>query len=68
VAAWVLFGVLTFGGREAAALLAQPARADQVSGWIGLALVLLGAVALLAGRRPQAPVESFPVSTPGVTL
>jgi hypothetical protein len=68
VAAWVLFGALTFGGRGAAALLVQPARVDQVSGWIGLLLVLLAAVALLAGRRPQAPVESFPVSTPGVTL
>jgi hypothetical protein len=68
VAAWVLFGALTFGGRGAAALLAQPARVDQVWGWIGLVLVLLAAVALLAGRRPRAPAEPSPVSTPGVTL
>jgi hypothetical protein len=64
VAAWVLFGVLTFGGRGAAALLAQPAPADRISGWIGLLLVLLAAVALLAGRRSRTP-ESFAVPAPG---
>ncbi len=62
VAAWVLFGVLTFGGRAAAALLAQPARADRLSGWMGLLLVLLAAAALLTGRRSNAPAE--PIAAP----
>jgi hypothetical protein len=64
VGAWVLFGVLTFGGRAAAALLVQPARADQVSGWTGLLFVLLAAVALLAGRRPGPPEASFAAAPP----
>jgi len=65
VGAWVLFGVLTFGGRAAAALIVQPARADQVSGWTGLLLVLLAAVALLAGRRPGPPEAAFAAPPPG---
>ncbi len=68
VAAWVLFGVLTFGGRAAAGLLAQPARADQVSGWIGLLLVVLAAAVLLAGRRTRASEDSLVSPTAGVTL
>ena len=64
VAAWVLFGVLTFGGRAAAALLVQPARADRFSGWMGLLLVLLAAAALLAGRRSGEPADSFEAPPP----
>ena len=51
IGAWVLFGAFAFGGRAAAALLSQPAGQDQAAGGIGAALVLIGAVALLAGRR-----------------
>ena len=65
VAAWVLFGVLTFGGRAAASLLAQPAPADRMSGWLGLLLVLLAAVALLAGRRVEAPAPVPAPAAPG---
>jgi hypothetical protein len=50
-AAWVLFGIFTFGGREVIALLAQPAPPDRVAGWMSIGALLLGAVALLAGRR-----------------
>ena len=58
VGAWVLFGAFHYGGRAAAALLAQPAGADQAAGALGLALVLIAAGAFLAGRRAtpaQAP-------------
>lgn len=51
VGAWVLFGAFAFGGRAAAALLSQPAAEDQAAGGIGVALVLIAAIALLAGRR-----------------
>jgi hypothetical protein len=54
VAAWLLFGAFALGGRGAAGLISQPAAPDQVSGWIGLALVLLAATAFLAGRRETA--------------
>jgi hypothetical protein len=57
VAAWLLFGAFAFGGRGAASLISQPTAPDQLSGWIGLALVLLAATAFLAGRReaPESP-------------
>jgi hypothetical protein len=51
VGAWVLFGAFAFGGRAAAALLSQPAAEDQAAGGFGVALVVIGAIALLAGRR-----------------
>jgi hypothetical protein len=57
VGAWLLFGAFALGGRGAAGLISQPAAPDQVSGWIGLALVLLVAMAFLAGRR-EAPEPS----------
>ncbi len=50
-AAWALFGLFTFGGRGAVALLAQPAGADRAAGWLALALLAVAGVALLAGRR-----------------
>ena len=55
-AAWVLFGAIYFGGMRAAELLAHPAAQDRAAGWSVVVLVVLAAVALLAGRRPaQAP-------------
>ncbi|HKF45627.1 MAG TPA: hypothetical protein VKG01_21240 [Thermoanaerobaculia bacterium] len=51
VGAWVLFGAISYGGRAAAALLEQPAETHKLSGLLGLALVLLAAVAVVAGRR-----------------
>lgn len=53
VGAWILFGAFAFGGRAAAALLLQPAAEDQAAGGIGVALVLVAAIALLAGRRQK---------------
>ncbi len=50
-AAWALFGILTVGGREILALLAQPAPADRAAGWAAAALLTVAAAALLAGRR-----------------
>ena len=60
VAAWLLFGAFAFGGRGAVGLISQPAAPDQVSGGIGLALVLLAAAVFLAGRRgvPESPASS----------
>jgi hypothetical protein len=62
VGAWVLFGVFAFGGRAAAALISQPAVPDQAAGWIGAVLVLLAAVALLAGRRQQPAAVPAPAT------
>jgi len=50
-AAWILFGAIAFGGAGVAALLAQPAAADQMAGWTGAALLSMAAVSLIAGRR-----------------
>jgi hypothetical protein len=63
VAAWLLFGAFAFGGRGAVGLISQPAAPDQVSGGVGLALVLLAATVFLAGRRvaPESP-DSWPQS------
>ncbi|HKA37939.1 MAG TPA: hypothetical protein VKH43_14030 [Thermoanaerobaculia bacterium] len=65
VGAWILFGAFSFGGRAAAALLVQPAETHKASGILGLALVLLAAVALVAGRRAAAaePAAPAPVET-----
>jgi hypothetical protein len=65
VAAWLLFGAFAFGGRGAVSLISQPAVPDQVSGGIGLALVLLAAAAFLAGRReaPESPGSWPPPET-----
>jgi hypothetical protein len=66
VGAWILFGAFSFGGRAAAAMLAQPAAVHKASGILGLALVLLAAVALVTGRRaaaaetPAPPAEASP--------
>jgi hypothetical protein len=64
VGAWVLFGAFAFGGRAAADLIAQPAVADALAGWIGLALVLLFAAALLAGRRQEAAPDLSSAAAP----
>ena len=58
VGAWALFGAFHYGGHAAAALLAQPAGADRVSGAAGLALVLVAVAALLAGRSAAAQLPS----------
>lgn len=52
-AAWVLFGLLTFGGRGALELLAQPASADRAAGAFALLLLAAAGIALLAGRRNE---------------
>ena len=65
VGAWILFGVFAFGGRAAAALLSQPAAEDQAAGGIGVALVLIGAIALLAGRRQGLAESSAPAPVQG---
>jgi hypothetical protein len=49
-AAWVLFGVLAFGGRAAIDLLGQPASADRSAGAVAVLLLAVSALALLAGR------------------
>ncbi len=54
-AAWALFGLVAFGGRGVMDLLAQPAPADRAAGWIAAALLLVGGVALLGGRRDEEP-------------
>ena len=70
-AAWVLFGALFFGGLRAAELLSQPAAADRTAGWTVVVLVLLAAIALVAGRRQSsdawaaAPAIPEPVPVPG---
>ncbi len=64
-AAWVLFGIFTFGGRDVISLLAQPAPEDRAAGWIGALVLAIAAVALLAGRRaPEAPPEPAPPFPP----
>jgi hypothetical protein len=62
-AAWVLFGAIYFGGMRAVELLAQPAAQDRAAGWSVVVLVVLAAVALLAGRRP-AEALAVPVLVP----
>ena len=49
-AAWVLFGLIAFGGRGVTELLAQPAPADRAAGWVAVGLLVAGGIALLAGR------------------
>ncbi len=67
-AAWVLFGIFTVGGREVIALLAQPAAADRAAGWAGAGLLIVGALALIAGRRSpeisESPVMPAPPPPP----
>jgi MFS family permease len=62
-AAWVLFGAIYFGGMRAAELLGQSAAQDRAAGWSVVVLVVLAAVALLAGRR-QAPASMTPAVVP----
>ena len=58
VGAWLLFGVLAFGGNAVADLLTQPAPADRVAGWEALLLIVLAsALLLLAGRRRETRAE-----------
>lgn len=60
-AAWVFFGLFTFGGRGAIDLLGQPAAADQAAGWLAVSLLVLFGIALLAGRRdPGSAVAPAP--------
>jgi len=61
VAAWVLFGVLYFGGMRAAELLSQPAPPDRSAGWTVVVLCVLAAAALLIGRR-----EDGTLAPPGI--
>jgi hypothetical protein len=68
VGAWVLFGAFAFGGRAAAALLSQPAGEDQAAGGIGVALVLIAAIALLAGRRQDLAESPAPAPQQGSGL
>jgi len=60
VAAWVLFGAFSYGGRAIVELLAQPAALDRVAGWTALLLIALGAAALLIGRRRETRVPGVP--------
>jgi membrane protease YdiL (CAAX protease family) len=59
-AAWVLFGLFSFGGRAAADLFAQPAAADRAQGGLALVLLVLFGLMMLAGRRDRA--ESSPAA------
>ncbi len=65
VAAWVLFGLFAFGGRDALELLAQPASADRAAGGLAILLLALAGVALLAGKRDAEPprAETSPAPT-----
>ena len=63
-AAWVLFGLFTFGGRGVIELLAQPASADQAAGGVTVVLLAAAGIALLAGRRDPAPVLPPPLPPP----
>jgi hypothetical protein len=56
-AAWALFGFLSFGGRAAVDLLAQPAAADRAQGGLALALLVLFGLALVAGKRDRTPAS-----------
>ncbi|MGH9363829.1 MAG: hypothetical protein ACRD1B_00995 [Thermoanaerobaculia bacterium] len=58
VAAWVLFGVVAYGGPAVAELVAQGSPEDRAAGWGALLLILLAAVLLLSGRRRRLTAES----------
>ena len=58
-AAWVLFGAIAFGGAGAASMLAQPAAADQMAGWGGVALLAVTVAWLLFPRRDGAASGEF---------
>ena len=63
-AAWALFGLFAFGGRDALWLLIQPASADKAAGITAVVLLAAAAIGVLAGRRERAaPVG--PPSPPG---
>jgi hypothetical protein len=63
-AAWVLFGIFAFGGREVLALISQPAPPDRAAGWLGAALLAIAAAAVLAGRRTPEPAPPAPPLPP----
>jgi hypothetical protein len=64
-AAWLMFGLLSLGLRDAMDLAGQPAAADRVSGAIAIVLLVAAAIALLAGRRDEEPPEiPTPVGPP----
>jgi hypothetical protein len=72
-AAWVFFGALALGGPAVSDLLSQGAPADRSAGWAAAALLAIGVVALVAGRRespavpPPAPaLEPPPLAPPAV--
>ena len=50
-AAWVLFGLIAFGGRGALELLSQTAASDRAAGALAVVLLVVAAIALLAGQR-----------------
>jgi hypothetical protein len=64
-AAWVLFGTLSFGGRAAGELLAQPAADARAAGWTALLLVGLAAAALLIRRGRPRPSGLDPAGASG---
>jgi MFS family permease len=63
-AAWVFFGMLAAGGPAAAKLLAQPAPADRVAGVTAVVLLVVAALALVAGNRREPAVSEPNVAEP----
>jgi hypothetical protein len=63
-AAWVLFGLLTFGGRGALELLTQTAADDRAAGALAVVLLVVAGIALLAGRRDSEPQFPSPMVLP----
>jgi hypothetical protein len=64
-AAWVLFGLFTFGGREVLELVAQPASADRAAGGLATLVLFVATAILLAGRRiPETPSPIVPPAPP----
>ncbi|HKD17467.1 MAG TPA: CPBP family glutamic-type intramembrane protease [Thermoanaerobaculia bacterium] len=63
--AWVLFGLIRFGGGAAGELLAQSAPPNHAAGIWSLVLLAVAGVALLIGRRRRTPlVSAAPIAPP----